>query len=232
MIDIHSHILYSIDDGASNEEVSLKMAKIAVEDGITEIIATPHITEFSDWNKIFLTRNILQDKIYKTGLNLRLYLGGEVPFGMLSEGYQPVTLANSEFILVEFMHGGIKVPDNAQDIFRRFLKKGYKIIIAHPERNFFFLKNKERLKDLILPGVFLQATAMSFKGSFGKSIQLFSADLLKNEMIDFIATDAHDNVYRIPQMSFLLKSGKNKKYYKLLDKILNENPEIIFSNGK
>lgn len=147
MIDIHSHIIHSVDDGSSNEEMSLKMLKIAAKDKITKIIATPHVTEFSDWEDISSKLNHLQIKINENKLNIKLYLGGEVPFGMLSDCYQPVRLANSEFVLVEFMHGGIKVPENAKDVFKRFLKKGYKIIIAHPERNFFFLKNKNKLEE-------------------------------------------------------------------------------------
>jgi protein-tyrosine phosphatase len=229
MIDIHSHIIYSVDDGSSSLEMSLKMAKTAEEDGIKEIIATPHVTEFSDWRDIYSKLDILQEKIYENGLSLKLHMGGEVPFGMLSKDYKPVTLANSGFILVEFMHGGIKIPDNTQKIFKYFLKKGYKIIIAHPERNIFFLKNNSRLKELLMEGVYIQVTAMSLKGSFGRSIQNFATKLLKNEMIDFVATDSHDDVYRICQMSFLLKSAENKKYYKMLNKILNQNPEMIFS---
>jgi protein-tyrosine phosphatase len=233
MIDIHSHIINNIDDGSSSMEMSLHMAKIAENDGITDVITTPHITEITDWGDVCFKLKNLQDKIYRNGLKLKLHSGAETPFRLLVNGIKPVTLSDSDFILVEFPHGiAASVPDYTENIFRRYLKEGYKIIIAHPERNFFFLKNKDKLKELILPGVFLQVTAMSFKGSFGKSIQFFSSELLKNKMIDFIATDSHDDKFRIPQMKFLLKSEKNKKYHKLLDKILNLNPEMIFSNGQ
>jgi len=229
MIDIHSHIIFGVDDGSSDLEMSLKMAEIAEADGITDVIATPHINEFVNMDDVCLKQNLLQKKIFEKGLNLRLHEGGEIPFGMLAEGYDPVRLCNSEFILVEFGHGFGAVPCYAESMFRRFLKNGYKIIIAHPERNLFFLKHKERLIDLILPGVYLQVTAMSFKGEFGTNARIFSEELLKNKMIDFIASDSHDHINRIPQLSFLIKSAKYKKYHRIMDKILHQNPHVIFS---
>ncbi|MCB9481438.1 MAG: tyrosine protein phosphatase [Desulfobacteraceae bacterium] len=230
MIDIHSHIIYGIDDGASDMEMSVKMADMAEKDGITDVIATPHINEFINLEDIRLKLNLLQRKIYEGGLNLKLHEGGEIPFGMLSEKYEPVRLCNSEFILVEFFHGQGSVPQYAKNMFRSFLKKGYKIIIAHPERNLVFLKNKERLIDLLLPGVYLQLTAMSFQGGFGKNVRIFSEELMKEEMVDFIATDSHDHISRKPQLSFLLESERYRDYHKALDKILNFNPDMIFSN--
>lgn len=229
MIDIHCHIIPGVDDGSPDFETSGAMAEIAVKSGIKAIIATPHITEVLSLKKVYESGIKLQQFIYKKGLDLKLYTGGEIPFRLLEEGRNLVTLGGSSFMLIEFLPG--YVPANAADVFRSYVKKGFKLIIAHPERNIVFMKNPHTLFDLLMPGVYTQVTGMSLKGSFGTSIKIFAGELLKHNKVDFIASDAHDCKYRTPELKSLLFSGKNKKYLSRLEKILTQNPEMIDFHG-
>ncbi|TWI68200.1 protein-tyrosine phosphatase [Desulfobotulus alkaliphilus] len=229
MIDIHSHILPGLDDGSPDDSVSLKMAALAVGDGIREIIATPHVTETLSREDIASSLADFQELLNDRKIPLKVHLGGEVPFDLLRKMDVPLTLAGSRYILVEFLPEWI--PHDAEDVFRNFILQGYRIIIAHPERNRAFMQNTELLKNLLMPGVHLQLTAMALKGSFGPSVKFFAHALLRQGSVDFIASDAHDHRLRKPELSFLLTSGKNKKLYPALDQILHRNPEKLFKNG-
>jgi protein-tyrosine phosphatase len=225
MIDIHSHILPGIDDGSPNLETSLEMAEIAVEDGVSAVIATPHLKKDFSEDYISSCVDSFQKSLDYNEIKLKVFTGAEIPFNMLRDEINPVTLAGSNFILAEFMPDHI--PEDSGEVFKKLLHLGYKIIIAHPERNIVFLKKNRYLKKLLFQGVFIQVTAMSLKGSFGYDILKFSEYLLKNNLIDFIATDSHDSFFRIPKLSFLFESKKNKKLKEKIEIILKHNPKKI-----
>lgn len=228
MIDIHCHIIPGIDDGSPDLKTSFQMAEIALKDGISRIITTPHINENSDINDIKKKVLILENQFKLKGINLNLFTGGEIPFWLLDYEDKLITLANSKYLLVEFPHN--MVPKTALKKFEYLLSKGFKIIIAHPERNHEIIRRPGLLKKLLIPGVYTQITAMSLKGSFGRSIKIFSSNLLKKGQVDFIATDSHESSFRIPEISFLLNNCKRRKEKDMLEKILIKNPEMIIKN--
>ncbi|MDY0131718.1 MAG: CpsB/CapC family capsule biosynthesis tyrosine phosphatase [Desulforegulaceae bacterium] len=227
MIDIHSHILPGIDDGSKSMRSSVEMALIAYEDGIDKMIATPHMRKDLTLEEIKEKVELFQSVLDSKEIDLKIYSGAEIPFELLMNDPEPVTLAGSEFILVEFPYDYL--PDFIEQKFLELLQSGYKIIIAHPERNLVFMKNFKLLKNLLMPDVYLQVTAMSIKGSFGRAIKKFSMKLLNKNMISFFGSDCHDPYFRIPKMSYLLELSKKEKIKARIEKILNVNPVQIVS---
>lgn len=207
MIDIHCHILPGIDDGAANLEDSLKMAKQAVSDGITKIIATPHhkngkyenvkhdiLSQVAELNRVFASENI----------QLTILPGQEVRiFGELLQQYkedQILTLNNTgKYIFIEFPSN--HVPRYTEKILYDIQLNGIKPVIVHPERNQEIIENPNLLYQFVKKGAFTQVTASSITGRFGKKIKKFSLDLIEANLTHFVASDAHNTTGRGFKMS-------------------------------
>lgn len=208
MVDIHCHILPDVDDGAKSFENSLDLAKQAVEQGITTVVATPHHYD----GKYFCSREEVlslceQLNVYFKNNNVALQVlpGQEVHFFQtIVEEYDAgnlVTLANSRYILIELP--ATKLPDNYEFVFHELLISGITPIIAHPERNAVLLEDEEVVSELIEMGILFQLTAGSLIGKFGKKIQKQSLKWCKQGFVHFIASDAHNLTSR----PFNLKEG-------------------------
>ena len=198
MIDIHSHILYGLDDGAKDLAGSIEMARQAVAEGITSVIATPHHRHPSYTNTkkdILLGVQQLQAELQRQSIPLNVYAGQEIRiFGemvdVLIDNEELLTLHNSEYVLVEFPSSSI--PKYTEQLFYDLLVKGFTPIIAHPERNAEIAENTDKLYRLIKNGALSQVTAASVAGMFGKKTQKLSLDLLEHQQAHFVATDAHN----------------------------------------
>lgn len=198
MIDIHSHILHGLDDGAKDLSVSVDMAKQAVAEGITSIIATPHHRHPSYSNEkknVLVAVQNLQRELQKQSIPLNVFAGQEIRlFGemvdALEQAEELLTLNNSEYVLVEFPSANI--PKYTDRLFYDLLLKGYTPIIAHPERNAEIAENTDKLYRLIKNGALSQVTAASVAGLFGKKTQKLSLKLLENQQAHFVASDAHN----------------------------------------
>lgn len=234
MIDIHSHILPGIDDGAKTEEESLLMAHAAVEEGISTIIATPHHRNESFDNykdDIRMHVDILNDLFKANDVPLNVLYGQEVRiYGELLEDYKNgdiQTLHDTKYILIEFPFG--EVPFFAEQLIYDLQKEGLQPIIAHPERNRELINNFERMYELIRQGALAQLTAASYVGHFGKEIEQFSRQLIEANLIHFIASDAHDTVKRGFHLEKAYKKIKAtygfEAYYTLL-----ENNQLLVDN--
>lgn len=202
------------------------MAKIAACDGITKIVATPHIK--NTLHPVSSIRNsIAQLNKRLVGLNIPLEIiqGADVNAMLdiaLLKGY---TINNTQYILVEFPH--THLPNSMREVLFKMMVQGYRPIITHPERNGSVLKDPRVLFELINGGVLAQITADSIAGTFGVDIQECSRYLLKKNMIRFIATDAHSSHHRKPILSQGLKAaekiiGKEKAF-----KLVTVNPEAV-----
>ena len=209
MIDLHSHLLPGIDDGAPDLATALALAKIAVNDGITHMVCTPHIHPGRYDNTpetIAQALAELQQGLIEEQINLVINAAAEVRFGMelmvavkqsaipfLGEWQaQPV-------LLLEFPHGAI--PFAAERLTAWLLQQGIKPMIAHPERNKGLLRTPEKLKPFLEQGCLLQVTAGAVAGRFGKGAQEFAQKLLKEDMVTILASDAHNIEYRPPILS-------------------------------
>ncbi|ABW67460.1 tyrosine-protein phosphatase [Desulfosudis oleivorans] len=205
MIDIHNHILPGIDDGAADIGQSLAMARMAEKDGITDIVATPHLMDPQLDRPAILERvSVLNSKLTADGIHVRVHAGAEIPFYMLEEARHWIGLAGSKCLLVEFPAHA--VPPVAEGMFHRVGVLGYTVIIAHPERNLEVMDRPERLLSLLKPGILVQITTDSLTGRMGEDARACARYLVKKGHVDFIATDAHDDSTRPPLLSAALAS--------------------------
>lgn len=196
LIDIHTHILPGLDDGASNDEDSLRMARVAYEDGITAIIATPHHA-----NGVYLNTaagviehvQTLNLKLAEVGLPITISPGQEIRVhDDLLDAWQRgelLPLASSKYVLLEMPSS--RIPQTMGDLVHELGVMGLRPIIAHPERNAEVVSHPERLEELIDLGAYAQVTTHSLLGGFGKRIEQSAWALMKQGNIHIVSSDAH-----------------------------------------
>ncbi|WNS43516.1 CpsB/CapC family capsule biosynthesis tyrosine phosphatase [Paenibacillus sp. MMS20-IR301] len=201
MIDIHSHILPFMDDGAADLTAALAMAQDANNDGITTVVATPHHANGVYMNPaggIIPAVQMLNDKLREAGNPLQVLAGQEIRlYGDLLDDLERgelLTLAGSRYILLEMPSS--RVPRNMEEVCHELIIQGYVPVIAHPERNAEIAGDPAKLERLIELGALGQLTAQSLAGTFGSKLQKLSMDLCRRGTIQVIASDAHDSVNR------------------------------------
>ncbi|WP_243293029.1 CpsB/CapC family capsule biosynthesis tyrosine phosphatase [Bacillus sp. FJAT-47783] len=234
MIDLHCHILPDVDDGAKHVTESLEMARKAVEEGITAIVATPHHKHEkyeNESNFVIHKVNALQEAIDNEGIPLQIVPGQEVRiYGELLEDYdchRVIGLNNSRYVLIEFPSN--HVPRYSEQLLYEMQTKGITPVIAHPERNSEIMQHPDILYKFVKKGAITQVTAGSLTGRFGKKIQKFSLDLIEARLAHIVASDAHNvktrgfyvkDAVNVIQQEF----GTEAVYY------FQENAEYVFRN--
>jgi protein-tyrosine phosphatase len=209
MIDIHSHILPGIDDGARDMEEALKMAQLAVEDGIRVMVATPHLFkhhagEMAALNEksVILERlDRFRDRLAAAGIPLEILPGCDVPLSidalsLLAEDRVLTVNDGKRYLLLELPH--FSIPPTLEDICFRLQSLGITPIITHPERQPMILERPERLARLVELGYLAQLTAGSLTGTFGRQVAKVSRQLVKKGHIHVLASDAHNTRRRPP----------------------------------
>jgi len=201
MIDIHAHILPLMDDGSSGMEESLRMAGMAVSEGIHTVIATPHHANGSYDNEAPRVREAvhsLQKLLELRNVPLRIVPGQEIRgFRDLLRDFERgklLTLADSSYLLLEFPPA--QVPPQAREWIHELGVSGVTAVIAHPERNKELAAYPETLAELIEAGVLAQVTSHSLTGAFGRSIQKAAFQMCRSRLIHFVASDAHNVQFR------------------------------------
>lgn len=197
MIDIHCHILPGIDDGAKTEADSIEMARQAINSGIKTVIATPHHkNRIYENEKPFIQEDVrrLTELFNEMNLPLEVLSGQEVRvYGEIVEELKQgkiQTLNNSKYLLLELPSD--QVPRYTEQLIFDIQQAGLIPVIAHPERNRELYKDPNGLYDFVRQGALAQLTAGSLTGVFGKEIKRVSLDMLKHNLIHFIASDAHN----------------------------------------
>ncbi len=206
MIDLHCHILPGIDDGAADLSVSLDMARASVADGVTVLACTPHILPGLYPNtgpQICQAVDQLQDALDRNGIALRLVAGADNHItpdfvNGLKSGHL-LSLASSRYVLVEPPHHVL--PPRLEDMFFGLLSAGYVPILTHPERLSWIKLHYQVIDRLWRRGVWMQITAGSLAGAFGKNAQYWAERLLDEGRVHILATDAHDTKRRLPNLS-------------------------------
>lgn len=201
MIDLHCHILPGVDDGAENEQAAIAMAREAVQQGITHIVATPHHRNRSYDNPAELIKHRVQalnQLIDKENIPLTI-LPGQEPrvFGEMVEAYHSgelLTLNESQYVFIEFPSN--HVPRYSKQLIYDLRVEGLNPIIVHPERNSEIVKDPNILYEFVQNGALSQLTATSLVGDFGKKIKKFSLDCIEHSLSHFIASDAHNTTTR------------------------------------
>jgi len=233
MIDIHCHILPSLDDGAQTFEESLEMAKVAVNEGITKIVATPHhhTSRFINPKSVVCAKvEQLNGRLRQEDIPVEILPGQEVRlFGELVKEYEnqmimPVNA--SPYVLLEFPAN--HVPRYTDQLFYEMQLAGLIPVIVHPERNSQIVEQPEKLYKLIEKGALSQITAASVAGYFGKKIQRFSLELIEANLTHVVASDAHNTANR----SFKMEEAYHritKEFGLDVTYLLMENAELIIT---
>ena len=208
MIDLHCHILPGIDDGAQTLEQSLAMARCAVADGITHIVATPHIHAGRYENRasgIEAVRTELATALEREGIELELGAAGEVRIGaevmqLMAEQHIPFLgqWNGMNVVLLELPHSHI--PPGSINLVRWFKSRGVLPMIAHPERNKAVMEDISKIFPFIEEGCLMQLTAMSVAGHFGLGAHERALEFLERRWATVIATDAHNLEHRPPRL--------------------------------
>lgn len=201
MIDIHSHILPGVDDGAKTEIDSLNMARKAVEEGITTIVATPHHRNGmfdNDRDSIIKLVEMLNELLEEENIPLEVLPGQETRIhgDIIEELKNQIMLPinDTKYVFIEF--SSTHVPRYASQMLFDIQVAGYIPIIVHPERNQELIENPGRLYEFVKKGALTQLTAASLVGKFGKNVQKFSRQLIEANLTHFIASDAHNTTSR------------------------------------
>ncbi len=231
MIDIHSHILPGIDDGAPDVNVSLAMAAIAVADGIQVVIATPHVDGSGCLSMAMINSAVdqLNSVLQQRGVGLVVFPGAELQSHVAIESADQYRLACGSFFLLEFPHSHL--PADALDLIRTLLQKGVTPIIAHPERNREISMEPGKLAALVEAGARTQITAGSLTGELGVNAQTCARFLLKKNMVHFMATDSHSPNFRKPVLSKAVKKAGKYLGGKGALALVLDNPLAILPEG-
>jgi protein-tyrosine phosphatase len=203
MIDIHSHVVWELDDGASSIEDSLAMLRTASEDGITDIVATPHSNAQYAFQPVLLhqrteelTRQSEGKPIIHRGCEFHINSDN---LGPLLDSPSSYTINAGPYLLLEFPN--FHIGKHTESILRQLLDAGIVPIVAHPERNPLLLQDLHRLESWLELGCLTQVTARSITGGFGGPTRSASLRLLGRGLVHVVATDAHDPQYRPPVLS-------------------------------
>lgn len=230
MVDIHSHILPYIDDGADSMEEAISMAEAAADSGINHMVASSHGNYFPyTLDEYWEQFEKLQSCLRQQHIPLTLYPGMEIfvdgDISPLLEHRGLLTLNRTDYLLIEFpFEDSVR---NVQKNIARLQEKGYNIVLAHPERYLFMQKDPEFAYYLEETGCVLQINQGSLLGDFGGRAKMLAGQLLSDGVVGVIATDAHDSRYRAPSADRLLDFLKVHYTDGQIHLWLSENPSRI-----
>jgi len=206
VIDLHSHILPGIDDGAPDIEASLAIARMAVEDGIKVMAATPHFMPGvydNEANDVRARVAHLQDALQQSGIPLQLVTGCDAHIrpdfaACLREG-KILTINDTRYVLFEPPH--ITMPQRMDELLFNVLASGFVPILTHPERLRWIENSYAMMVQLVKQGVLMQITCGSLTGRFGQRPQYWAKRMMAEGMVHILATDTHDTKKRPPSMA-------------------------------
>lgn len=233
LIDLHSHLIPRVDDGAQSIEDALTLAQLAVDEGISKLVLTPH-----HYNPQFINHaqgvieasRKLQDEINEAGIALKVYPSQEIRIHeqLIDHLYNDDLLCLDEqgrYMLIEFPTQNI--PDFSTRILGQLIDLGIRPVIAHPERNHCFAKDFNRLAEFIQMGCIGQVTTSSLAGAFGSTYQDISFQMIEANLCHFMASDCHHKEWRPFNYQVALQVLEKRYSQTKVDEFVN-NAEIIF----
>ncbi len=236
MIDLHSHILPSIDDGASTLDVALDMARMAVDDGIEVMACTPHFmpgiydnTAEDVRSRVDALNRILIDR----DINLSLVTGADAhirpDFVSGLRNGEILTIHDSRYVLFEPPHN--IMPQRMDELLYNIAIAGFVPILTHPERLKWIEQNYSVVTDLMESGVWMQITSGSLTGRFGKRPQYWAQRMLAEGRVSILATDAHNTRSRPPLLAEGFEIAKSEVGMDEALHLVVTRPECILNNS-
>lgn len=225
-VDMHSHILPGIDDGSPDITTSVRFVKSLAELGFEQLIATPHILKELYPNtkeSITKAKQDLQAALNKDNISTKLGAGAEYMIDQDFDLDEDLCSLDQKHLLIEMSYLS-ESPGISQTIFDVEIK-GYKPVLAHPERYTFYFKDKTRLKRFKEKGCLLQLNLLSVLGYYGKDVKQLAELLLKEKMYDLAGTDLHHDKH----LNTLTESVRSGKLYDLIGNYEFKNQEIFGS---
>ena len=206
MIDVHTHILPGIDDGAPTMAVSVSMARMAADEGISAMVATPHAFDGvynSQKEDVINTCELLNTVLKREKIPVEILPGQEVRLTpeLLEniDAERVLTLNHSQYILIELpLH---VMPRYLPEMIRSVRSRDLVPIIAHPERNPALMSNVALLEEIHFCGALFQVTAGSLIGMFGRGVKKYAFNLARMGFVHFLGSDAHSATHRTPSMA-------------------------------
>jgi len=207
MIDMHSHILPGLDDGAADWEQALAMARAAVDDGITEMVCTPHWVpgKYENSREAILERfSEFAGRLAEAQIPLRIHPGSELRIdtsipARLKSGELATLFNGSGYVLLELPEESL--PDNIHDFFWNLQLSGFRPILSHVERNPILKEHPQLLFNWVEGGILTQVTAASVVEDFTTEIRDFALTLVEHRLVHMLVTDTHGLRMRKPQLS-------------------------------
>jgi protein-tyrosine phosphatase len=202
MVDLHSHVLPGVDDGPSRLVGSLALARAAVAAGTHVMAATPHIGLRYPIVPAELPARVagLNAQLRRESIPLELVVGGELAPTRVADlddaELRAIALGEGSCVLLEcpFTRAGGLMSASVSHLQHR----GFRVLLAHPERSPEFLHEPGALSALVRAGVVVQVTASSLRGDFGRTVRRFALEMLEAGLVHVIASDAHDATLRSP----------------------------------
>jgi len=230
MVDIHCHILPGLDDGAESVEVACAMAEMAITDGITHVIGTPHANQ----NYAFAPETVKQRRdelqaIFEGRLTLATGCDFHLSFENLQEiRHDPAqyTLNQKDCLLVEF--ADYSIPPTMDQVLHELQLAGLRPIVTHPERNPLIRSQPERLYKWLRQGCYAQVTAGSLLGRFGRAAQDAAERWIRGGAVHFLASDAHNTTSRPLKLKEAFDFVAHKNGGIVARSLLVDNPLAVF----
>jgi protein-tyrosine phosphatase len=197
-VDIHSHLLYGLDDGAKTLDDSISMISQLKNIGFSKVITTPHIMEgmYPNTNNT-IGRKLEETKIFLNQNNMEIPLHAAAEYMIDHSFYNSLTdekilTLKDRWVLVELSY--LIPPIQLYECIYELLLRGYEPILAHPERYSYFFNNPSEYENLKKAGLYFQLNLLSMVGYYGKETQQMAEKLLAKGFIDFVGTDIHNQV--------------------------------------
>jgi protein-tyrosine phosphatase len=234
MVDIHCHLLPEVDDGAKTWDIAVEMCRMAAQDGIEHIVATPHANSEFRYNREEHEQRLQRLRELAPG-TVELSLGCD--FHMSYENIQDALqhpgrycIADSSYLLVEF--SDFSIPPNVDDLLTGFLDRGITPVVTHPERNPIMQRHPEIVIGWARAGAVIQCTANSMTGRWGPSARKMIEHLVKNDAIHVLASDAHGLNSRPPVLSEARKAMAKLAGDEIAEALVNTNPRAIVTSKR
>lgn len=229
MVDIHSHILWELDDGSGSMEESIAMMQVARENGTTDIVASPHSNSEFTYRPELVDHKI-RELTAAIGGSPRILRGCDFHLSVDNLDHlldQPgtYTINGKQYLLVECPD--FHVGKHTETVLQRLVESEIVPVVTHPERNPVLQRNLKRVEEWVELGCLVQVTALSITGGFGRSASAACNKLLERSMVHVVASDAHDPKHRSPNLDTARKAIRSRYGDDAAEILFTESPRNI-----